>query len=150
MGSGTQTPSPDESDDSSPEELLIDALDRAALRLIAVLEDQTKDDLGNYAITFDQRMDAFKTTMQWVATRRRTKIEDPEASQRGVEDMQRRMQEGRNAATSPPEPPRRGRGRPSNAEIAERARLAREAEAEEAKRNAQDDSIMRRRLTQGG
>ncbi len=138
---------PDFDDGRTTEERLIDALDAAALRFIAALEDDTKTEEGAFAISFDQRLDVFKTAMNWVATRRRTKIEDASASQSGVNSMQQRLEQGR-AAAPEPEPIKRGPGRPSKAELAARAeREAAERERQDAA-SRNDDSAMTRRLAQ--
>lgn len=145
LHSGTQTAALDATDERSTEERLIDALDEAALNFIVVLADNTQNEDGNYRVDFDLRMEVFKMAMQWVATRRRTKIDDNEHSQRGVKEMQQRMEAGR-VATPAPELIRRGPGRPTKAETERRRIEAEEQERRDAETRKHDDSGLRHRL----
>ncbi len=107
-------------DDRPAEEVLIESLDRAAIRFACLLDDDTRDDAGNFLITLDQRLDIFKMARDWVAVRRRTQIGDQQGDQRGVRDMQDRIQTGRAQPTAKPDPNKRRPGRPTNAEVAAR------------------------------
>ncbi len=134
----------DEADERSNEQKLIDALDLAALRFSSIMLDDRTDESGKFLIDWDMRVEVFKMVKEWVATRRRTDIDDPKDNQKGVAEMQRRAQAATSTAPEPAE--KRGRGRPTNAEVAERkAREERERE-ERAKTAKNDDSGWQARL----
>lgn len=147
--------------DGDPEEQMIAMLDEAALRLGKLMLDDSRDAEGKFLVSFEARVDVFKLLREWVEKRRRTGISDKEGDTSGVKSMIAAVKNG------PPEPPRietpgstplivnraavmmpapvpkRGPGRPTKAEAAERARLEREAYDRDMAARGSDDSAMR-------
>lgn len=146
LSSGTQAWDGEEWDERSAEQRLIAVLDRAAERFGALLDDDTRDEDNRFIVTLDQRLELFKLIREWIAVRRRTKIDEVHGAQAGVAEMQNRIEAGRTGAPQPKEPEKRGRGRPSNAERARRAEeeARRAVQAAEAGKN--DDSGLAARL----
>lgn len=146
LSSGTQAWDGEEWDERSAEQRLIAVLDRAAERFGALLDDDTRDEDNRFIVTLDQRLELFKLIREWIAVRRRTKIEDANTTQMGVAEMQSRIEAGRIGGTTPKEPEKRGRGRPSNAERARRAEEEARRAAEAAAAGKNDDSGLAARL----
>lgn len=134
----------------SNEQRLIDALDQAALRFSKILLDDSKDEAGNHVISWGMRVEVFKMVRDWVATRRRTDISDPEGDQSGIQEMQRRVETAQAAAREQRAPeldpktglPKRERGRPTKEQTAEFEALARKRDEALARKARNDDSGM--------
>lgn len=144
LSSGTQTLSEAGEDEQSNEQRLIASLDDAAIGFSKLLLDDSRDDENRFVVSLDQRMELFKMVREWIAVRRRTKIDDESGGQAGVADMQARIKGPAPAPTTA----RRGPGRPSKAELQRRAEEDERARQEAAKEGQNDDSGWRAKLAQ--
>lgn len=136
-------------DERSNEQKLIDALDAASLRFSAIMLDDRTNEHGQFLIDWDMRVEVFKMIRDWVATRRRTDIDDPRDNQKGVQSLQAELAAGKAAHATPKQKPgkyvmpKRGRGRPSTEEKREREALERRMQAERDRDERGDDSAMK-------
>lgn len=146
LSSGTQAWDGEEWDEQSAEQKLIGVCDRAALRFGALLDDDSRDEDNRFVVSLDQRLELFKLIREWIAVRRRTKIDEGHGAQTGVAAMQERIAAGRDTQAAPPQPQKRGRGRPSNAERARLAEEERQRIIDDAIAGRNDDSGLQARL----
>lgn len=135
LHSGTQISDEPTTEKRTSEEELIERLDQAAIQFTRImLDNRRNEESGEYVVDLDTRMDIFKMVRDWVATRRRTDITDPNKEDgAGVLESKMALDVLAREATKRAAPdieldkdglPKRGKGRPTQAQLALRKEAA--------------------------
>lgn len=131
------------------DEQLFDALDRAALNLIAILDDNSVDEQNRPWYTFQEKMAAFKQGENWLIKRQKLRPGDESQEAPGVDQLRALIAEEAEKAGFLRAPMAKGKGRtgrPSNLEREARKRVKDAAMAHMIKEVASDDSKLKNLL----
>lgn len=135
---------PKEGEDGLYETAITDVLDRAALFFTGLIFDETRDESGSLVISLKERREFFELGQDWIVKRKKTDLGEAGSGDRGVQNMQDRI----NSARTPPAqkpingvaPPPKKVGRPTKAEAAQRKAYRHAQIVQATKENGEDDS----------
>lgn len=146
------------------EQRLFDAMDKAALVMVQVLEDIELDAKGAYKVDLNTRMKVFEKAQDWLSRRQKLRPEQEGADDEGVSILRRMVQDpsamveqfignpvfikaldNAGFVRTPPKKP----GRPNAEERKVRERYKAAQPAFERAQSADDDSALRKALKKG-
>lgn len=128
------------------DEQLFDALDRAALKLIAILDDTSVDEQNRPWYSFQEKMAAFKQGENWLVKRQKLRPGDDSQEAPGVENLRALIAEEAEKAGFLRAPVAKGKGRPTLLEKEAKNRVREASLAKLMKDVASDDSKLQNLL----